>query len=36
LIDKTIANRGNETALNEVRAAIKELTAKYPLYPELS
>lgn len=35
LLGKTIKERNNEQALNEVRAAVKELTDKYPLYPEL-
>ncbi|HEX9664486.1 MAG TPA: serine hydroxymethyltransferase [Patescibacteria group bacterium] len=36
LLGKTIKERNNQTALNEVRATVKELTDKYPLYPELT
>jgi len=35
LLGKTIKERDNESALNEVRATVKELTDKYPLYPGL-
>lgn len=35
LIGKTIKERENPSALDEVRATVKELTDKYPLYPEL-
>lgn len=35
LLGKTIKERDNEQALQEVRNTVKELTAKYPLYPEL-
>ncbi len=35
LLGKTIKERNNESALNEVRATVKELTDKYPLYPGL-
>jgi glycine hydroxymethyltransferase len=35
LLGKTIKQRDNEEALNEVRAEVKKLAKKYPLYPEL-
>lgn len=35
LLGKTIKEKDNESALDEIRATVKELTAKYPLYPEL-
>lgn len=36
LLGKVAKNKDNETALEEVRQTVKELTAKYPLYPDLS
>ena len=35
LIDKTITNKDNTEILNQVRDKVKEITDKYPLYPEL-
>lgn len=35
LIHKALNNRDNEDALNQIKNEIKELTDKYPLYPEL-
>jgi glycine hydroxymethyltransferase len=35
LLGKTIKGRNDESVLNEVRATVKELTDKYPLYPGL-
>ena len=35
LLGKTLKERGNEQALQEVSNAVKQLTEKYPLYPDL-
>lgn len=35
LIDKTLKASGDEKNLSEVREAVKDLTARFPLYPEL-
>ncbi|HOP50296.1 MAG TPA: serine hydroxymethyltransferase [Ignavibacteriales bacterium] len=35
LIDKVLSNLGNENVYNQVRNEVKELTSKFPLYPEL-
>lgn len=35
LLGQAIKERGNESALNEIRATVKELTQKYPLYQDL-
>jgi glycine hydroxymethyltransferase len=35
LIARTLANRGDAGVLDGVRAAVKELVERYPLYPEL-
>ncbi len=36
LIDRTITSKGDEEELEKVRKDVKELTAKFPLYPGLS
>ncbi len=36
LIAKTIEYRDDETVKEDIRRAVKELTARYPLYPELA
>jgi glycine hydroxymethyltransferase len=36
LINRAIMNFKDEIVLAEVRAQVKELTAKFPLYPELA
>lgn len=35
LIDKVLSNLGNENVYKQVRNEVKELTSKFPLYPEL-
>ncbi len=36
LIDKVLTNLGNEIIYEEVKTEVKELTSRFPLYPQLS
>ncbi|HPP33968.1 MAG TPA: serine hydroxymethyltransferase [Ignavibacteriales bacterium] len=36
LIDKVLTNLGNEKIYEEVKTEVKELTSRFPLYPQLS
>lgn len=36
LIAKTLENPENDAILNEIKTEVKELTAKYPLYPDMT
>ena len=36
LIDKAITNKDNDAELDKVRAGVKELSDKFPLYPDIS